>query len=63
MSAERDPKVTIYPMPVTIKCPHCGKEISVLFHQREVDYNGDASCDIPDIHDPIFCSRCGWKIQ
>lgn len=55
-------KTDIYPVPVTIRCPSCGAEFTAVFHQRTVDEGDICQCDVPDIYDPICCTRCGFKI-
>ena len=56
-------KTKIYPVSATMRCPHCGAEIAVVCHQQETDFgDGYIVCDAPDIHEPIYCSRCGLKI-
>jgi hypothetical protein len=44
-------------------CPNCGAEIVVVYHQCEIDLGGGHIWyDIPDINDPVYCTRCGTRI-
>ena len=59
----KEAKSNVYSVPVIIHCPNCGAEISVVYHQRTTDDGaGHVSCDIPDIYDHVFCTRCSYKI-
>jgi DNA-directed RNA polymerase subunit RPC12/RpoP len=61
--SESKTKTTVYPVSVTIHCPYCGAENAVVYHQQEIDFgDGHVTYDVPDIHDPIYCTRCGIKI-